>query len=256
MADLAALKAANAARWAAMMVTPSLTASIDKVAQRLLTGKARYQAIAVKAAVPWAVIAVIHEREAGGKFDRNIAQGDPFNKKSTHVPVGRGPFPSFEDAAYDALVNCAPYAGRWQDWSMAGALTLLEQYNGLGYATKGVPSPYIWASTDQYKSGKYVADHKYDAKAVDKQLGCAALLARMFALDASARFDVTPEKSKGASAAAAIVTVAAGTGTAAAAHQPNMSVAAEVAVIAIIAVVVGTIGVLLWRRHFPKKATP
>ncbi len=53
---------------------------------------------------------------------------------------------------------------------------MLEQYNGLGYASKGLPSPYIWAGTDQYTKGKYVADHVYDPNAVDQQLGCAGLL--------------------------------------------------------------------------------
>jgi lysozyme family protein len=64
-------------------------------------------------------------------------------------------------------------------------LTLLERYNGLGYAIRGVPSPYVWSGTDQYKSGKYIADHVYDPNAVDKQLGCAGLLLAMIALDST-----------------------------------------------------------------------
>jgi lysozyme family protein len=83
---------------------------------------------------------------------------------STHVPAGRGPFTSWEDAAFDALAMCPPFASRNKDWSPGGALTMLERYNGLGYAAKGVPSPYIWSGTDQYVSGKYVADHIYDPK--------------------------------------------------------------------------------------------
>ena len=65
----------------------------------------------------------------------------------------------------------------------AQVLTLLEEYNGLGYAMRGVPSPYIWAATEQYRSGKYIADGHYDPDAVDHQLGCAALLARMAIAD-------------------------------------------------------------------------
>jgi lysozyme family protein len=49
----------------------------------------------------------------------------------------------------------------------------------------GRPSPYIWASTDQYVEGKYIADGHYDPNAVDHQLGCAALLARMAIADRS-----------------------------------------------------------------------
>jgi len=36
--------------------------------------------------------------------------------------------------------------------------------------------------------GKFVADHNFDPNAVDHQLGCAALLARMKLLDASITF--------------------------------------------------------------------
>ncbi len=62
---------------------------------------------------------------------------------------------------------------------------MLEQYNGLGYANRGIPSPYIWSGTDQYKSGKYVRDGVFDPNAVDTQLGCAGLLLAMMSLDAS-----------------------------------------------------------------------
>jgi hypothetical protein len=105
-----------------------------------------------------------------------------------HVPAGRGPFISWEAAAIDALVNCAPYAARNADWSIGPSLTKLEEYNGLGYAARGLPSPYLWSGTDQYKSGKYVRDGVYDPNAVDSQLGCAGLLKAMAALDPSAAF--------------------------------------------------------------------
>ena len=62
------------------------------------------------------------------------------------------------DAAIDALTECAPYLAHHKDWSIAGTLTQLEQYNGLGHAPRDVPSPYLWAGTDQYKSGKFVRE--------------------------------------------------------------------------------------------------
>ena len=172
-----------------MAVTQALTAMLDKVAKRLVAtdAKKRYQAVATKTKVPWAIVAVIHEREASQSWKANLAQGDPWNKVSIHVPRGRGPFKSWEDAAIDALANCAPYAAKWGDWSIGGALTLLEEYNGLGYAARAKPSPYVWASTDQYVKGKYVADGHYDPNAIDHQLGCAALLSRMKLLDSSVR---------------------------------------------------------------------
>jgi lysozyme family protein len=182
--DIPTLIAKNAARWVAC----ETTRDFDGVAQRLVSGKARYATIETRTGVPWFIIAVIHEREADQDWSANIAQGDPFNEVSVHVPQGRGPFDSFEDAAYDALTNCAPHAARWTDWTAGGALTLLEMYNGLGYAARGLPSPYVWSGTDQYHSGKYVRDGVFDPNVVDTQLGCAGLISSMSGIDTSIAF--------------------------------------------------------------------
>jgi len=185
--DISALKSANAQRWSKARL--SRVADCNAVAKRLVAAKSRYKAVAAKTCVPWYVVAVIHEREASQNWSTQLGQGDPLNKVSTHVPKGRGPFKTWEAAAIDALVNCAPYAARNKDWSIGGLLTLLEQYNGLGYFNRGLPSPYIWAGTDQYSKGKYVADGRFDPNYVDKQLGCAGLLIAMRALDPSVKLD-------------------------------------------------------------------
>jgi lysozyme family protein len=187
MTNLVALKAANAKRWA----NAKLTRNFTFVAKHLVepNAKQRYQAVSAKTGVPWVFIAVAHERESSQDWTGSLAQGDPWNRVSVHVPAGRGPFKSWEDAAIDALVNCAPFAARNKDWSIGGTLTMLEQYNGLGYFKRGVPSPYIWSGTDRYISGKYVRDGVYDPNAVDKQLGCAGLLIAMAALDRTISFD-------------------------------------------------------------------
>lgn len=188
MANLVALRAANASRWANARLTR--TSEFTAVAKRLITSKARFQAMEARTGVPWHVIAVIKEREAGAdpKWLKSVAQGQPWNRESTIEPIGRGPFNSWEEAAYDALVNCRPKAAKNKDWSIGGTLTILEQYNGLGYANKRVPSPYIWSGTDQYQSGKYIRDHVYDPDKVDEQLGCAGLLLAMQAIDKSIVF--------------------------------------------------------------------
>jgi len=168
----------NQHRWEQMHIPANKGPQFKAVADNLIapTAVARYKAVEKRTGVPWWFIAVVHEREASQKWDRSLAQGDPWNKKSVHVPAKRGPFKSWEDAAYDALVNCPPYAARNKDWSPGGALTMLEKYNGLGYYRKGLPSPYIWAGTNQYTKGKYVSDGVYSATTVDTQLGCAGLL--------------------------------------------------------------------------------
>jgi hypothetical protein len=58
-------------------------------------------------------------------------------------------------------------------------------YNGAGYARKGRPSPYVLAGTQFYKSGKYVADGRYSASAVDRQLGIAPVMKRVLELTAA-----------------------------------------------------------------------
>jgi lysozyme family protein len=186
MTDLVALKAANTKRW----LNAKLTRSFSTVAKHLTApdAKARYKAVEARTGVPWPFIAVAHERESSQDWTGSLAQGDPWNRVSVHVPAGRGPFPSWEEAAVDALVNCSPYAARNKDWSIGGTLTMLEQYNGLGYASRGRPSPYIWSGTDQYVSGKYIRDSVYDPNAVDSQLGCAGLLMAMMALDPTITF--------------------------------------------------------------------
>ena len=188
MTDLTTLKQANARRWQ----NAKLTRSFSSVAGYLVKpdAKARYKAVEASTGVPWWFVAVVHEREAGQRWDRQLGQGDPLYEVSRHDPKRRGPFKTWEAGAYDALVNCPPFSARNKDWSIGGALTMLEQYNGLGYFFKGKPSPYVWSGTDQYVSGKFIADHVYDPNVVDAQLGCAGLLIAMMKLDPTITFGV------------------------------------------------------------------
>jgi len=185
MTNIVALRAANVERWQKVKITRDCSAA----AKGLVSAKPRYQAVEAKTGVPWFVIAVIHERESGQNWFANLAQGDPWSRVSVHVPAGRGPFRSWEEAATDALTDCAPYLARNRDWSIGGTLTRLEEYNGLGYAARGIPSPYLWAGTDRYTSGKYVRDGVYDASAIDSQPGCAGLLLAVMRLDRTVSFD-------------------------------------------------------------------
>lgn len=186
MVDLNALSAANADRWS--KAKPTRKAAAANVALRLYKARQRYQAVERETGVPWPAIAVIHERESSQDWRASLAQGDPWNRVSVHVPAGRGPFASWEAAAIDALVKCPPFLARHKDWSIAAALTALETYNGIGYAARGVPSPYLWAGTNQYHAGKYVRDGVYDPGKVDPQLGCAALVIALMEIDPEISF--------------------------------------------------------------------
>lgn len=180
------LIAENQSRWEKCEITPSRLAAVNAVAKRLTeeSAKRQYTAIQQATGVPWWVIAVIHEREASQNFMCSLAQGDPWNEISKHVPKGRGPFKSFLDAAVDALKNCAPYAAKWTDWTAGGLLTLLERYNGLGYEEyHAEASPYNWGATNQEQPGKYVSDGEYSPTVWDTQIGCSAMLKAMMQLD-------------------------------------------------------------------------
>jgi lysozyme family protein len=199
MVDLIALKGLNEQRWANAKLAPARAGEFKAPAKKAVDNKDRYQAIETRTGVSWIFIAVSHYRESTQNFNRSLAQGDPWNKVSIHVPAGRGPFASFEDAAVDALVNCAPHAAKNKDWSIGGMLTLLEQYNGLAYANANRPSPYVWSGTNQYKIGKVLVDHGPIEEVVDKQVGCAGLILAMMALDADIKFDDGPAAGPAAS---------------------------------------------------------
>lgn len=166
----------NKHRWDNCHVPADKGPAFKSVADRIMANKSVYQDIEKETGVPWWFIGIVHYRESNLDMKTNIANGQRYDRKTTIVPKGRGPFKSFKEAAIDALVNCAPYAAKNKDWSVGAALTMFEKYNGMGYANKGIPSPYVWAGTDQYVSGKYVSDGVFDPNHVDTQLGCAGVL--------------------------------------------------------------------------------
>jgi lysozyme family protein len=226
MTNILNLEQVNAHRWSIMHVRANRLSAFHATALRLSApdAKARYQGVSDALAtliagaentgkstnlieVPWWFIAIVSEREYGGPphWDRQLGQGDPLNQVSRHVPKGMGPYLSHpndstpgEDAwtrcCVDVLTNSAPYAAKWKNWTIGGVLTLFEEYNGLGYAARGIPSAYVWSGSDQYTSGKYIADEVFSASAVDVQEGCAPLLATMMAIDSTIIIDDSLDK--------------------------------------------------------------
>ncbi len=191
-----------------MKLDPNRISRFDTIARNLTAPNPKrvYQEVEKATKVPWWVVAVIHQRESNQNFSTQLGQGDPLTQVSRHDPKGRGPFfdhstdaplhDGFYRGCLDALIDCAPHASKWPDWSTGGTLTLLEEYNGLGYAMRGVPSAYVWSGTDQYVSGKYVADHAYRAGVKDVQEGCAAIIWRMHLMDKDIKFGPVTVTSK------------------------------------------------------------
>lgn len=166
--------------WDGMKIDPAHQAAAEAIGHLLLKNRARYEAVQVLTGVPWWFIAAIHQRESAihvressVDFHTYLGNGEPLNRVTRLVPVGRGPFDSWEDGAVDAL-KLEGFVGL-SGWDMSAAVARAEKYNGMGYAKRGLPSPYVWSWSDQYHSGKFVRDGVFDADTVDQQCGVAVI---------------------------------------------------------------------------------
>jgi lysozyme family protein len=185
-----------ARQWDAMIINPSRDETFRKLALKFIDLKPRYVPLANQTGIPWQIFAVMHMRESDNDFSKSLAQGDPWNQRSTNEPIS-GPFSSFEESAiwtmnHDGLTQVI-------DWRLEKQLWHLERLNGLGYAQgptdrrtgikyPPMPSPYIWGGTNQQRPGKYIADHVFDPNTMDAQPGCAPILAMIAKLDPSVIF--------------------------------------------------------------------
>lgn len=184
-------------RFGACTVKPDRKSEVESIVTRIMKSHSRYEAVSARTKVPWAVIAVIHNMECGGRFDCHLHNGNPLTRRTVDVPKGRPdkghpPF-TWEESAVDAVV----YEGFdvWRDWTVAGTLYKLELYNGVGYRQHNVPTPYLWAGSQEdlnhdgrideleaqhgYLKGKFTSDHGFDPNVVSRQIGAAVLLRRM-----------------------------------------------------------------------------
>jgi lysozyme family protein len=163
--------------FATAKVRPARVALVTHTVDRLVSHKARYEQAGNRVRVPWWFVAVIHELESSGDFTTHLHNGDPLSHKTVHDPAGRPPGrPPFtwRASAEDAL-RLEGFANV-SDWSISHALFRLEKFNGLGYRSRGIPSPYLWSFSQHYTRGKFVGDHVFDPNAVSSQCGAAVLL--------------------------------------------------------------------------------
>lgn len=164
-------------------IRPDRAAEVESIVRKIASNRSRYDKVESSLGVPWYNVAVIHNMESSLNFTRHLHNGDPLTARTVQVPAGRPkignpPF-TWEQSAADALT--LQRLGADTDWSLAGALYRLEQYNGWGYRLHHpeVLSPYLWSYSNQYTSGKYVADGTWSDTAVSKQCGAAVILRRM-----------------------------------------------------------------------------
>lgn len=162
-------------RWRSASVRTAYVKSAEAMAVKALSYKAEFYDPVEKAiGIPWYVVAAIDMREESFAHSGYLGNGDPWNKVSVHVPRGRGPFSSWYEGAIDALKLQG--FDKISHWDIVTALIQLEDYNGVGYKSRGLPTPYVWSWTNVQVLGKYVADGSFSPATMDTQPGCAALL--------------------------------------------------------------------------------
>jgi len=174
------LKAEYKSRWTEMKIRTNRLDTVKGQARQISSNRDRYEVVSAVTAVPWYVIGVIHSKESGLSFSGHLHNGDPLIARTVLVPAGRPttghpPF-TWEESAIDAL-NFDGLAAN-NDWSIEKTGYLLEKFNGFGYRrqTPPVPTPYLWAFSDQYVKGYYVSDGRYDPDAVARNCGAMPLL--------------------------------------------------------------------------------
>lgn len=173
-------------RWQTAKINPHYSIALDTDVSLYLKLAPRYQKITAMRpnGVPAPVLFCLHQRESSGSFLCHPHEGSPLTHRTRYVPKGRLPHPdpayTFEQSAEDAYYICDRLDRiAWHD--VVGALQGIESFNGLGYQKyhKDVPTPYLWSGTTIYSRGKYTGDGKFNPRAIDGQLGAAAILKRM-----------------------------------------------------------------------------
>jgi len=132
--------------------------------------------------MPAELIAALHWRESSAHFDTYLHQGDPLGRPAVNIPNDIPVFYEWEEAAIHAL-TMQYHKSRQEDLEITAdtknpnaLASYAESYNGLGYYNRQMASPYVYAGTDQYTSGKYVADGSFNRNVVDQQLGVMPML--------------------------------------------------------------------------------
>lgn len=180
----------QAARWQSATINPHYSIALDIDAALFKRNVGRYQQIASMRAngVPANVLFTLHQRESSGSFLCHPHEGSPLTHRTRYVPKNRPPPPAQPPFSFDQSAEDAYYVIDRLDlivWSQVDkALQGIESFNGLGYQRfhPEVPSPYLWNGlllNGKATRGKYTGDGNFDRNAVDKQLGCAAILLRL-----------------------------------------------------------------------------
>lgn len=161
-------------------ILPSWQRELDRFKDFVDKNKSQFTEAWAHTNIPVPVIAALNYRENGNNFSGHIHNGNPLTGKTYDVPAGRpktGKAPwTWLESVIDCLVDLKKLnTFPWGD-DFSKDLEKLESFNGFGYRSRDVNSPYIWSGTDAYDKGYFVRDHVFDPNAVNKQLGVFPML--------------------------------------------------------------------------------
>lgn len=153
---------------------------------RVKRHRPRYEAVADAAGgrIPWYFIACIHALESSFDFNTHLFNGDPLTARTVRVPKGQ-PAADPADGVRYRWEESALAAMRFKeldratDWSLPRMLYRLEGYNGFGYRSQLVPTPYLWSFSTLYDRGRFVRDHVFDRNAESRQAGAATIIKKL-----------------------------------------------------------------------------
>ena len=166
-----------------MEIKPSALPEATLIANKIKANQDRYQEVsnAIGGLIPYYFIGIIHNLECGLDFTKHLHNGDSLKRRTVLVPQGRPIDPpknpngyTFLESATDAL-KMKGYDKK-ESWTLPEILYRLEAYNGWAYYYKNIESPYLWAGSNNYVKGKYIADHVFDSEAISKQIGAALII--------------------------------------------------------------------------------
>lgn len=162
--------------WGSMEILPGWRGMVRAAAARIDSNREGLYAPAERATgVPWIVPGMLHELESGCRAECQILNGQRWDRKTTIVPKGLGPWESWLSSAVAGLARFR--FGKYKAWTPGLVGLRLEPFNGMGYADHGKNSPYLWSGSNHgVGTGKYVGDGVYDPDAVSRQVGVMVLL--------------------------------------------------------------------------------
>jgi lysozyme family protein len=191
-----ALEAEYSAQIARAHIRPECDHLLEISCDRLLHDKPVYQRLFEATGVPAAGLMALAEREMSGNLHCYLGNGQRLAKRTTIVPINRGPFPDTEEGFIAGALDALHLDGLDQVARTPGGWTLprfayeSEHWNGWGYRAPRIriPSPYPFGGTTVQQPGKFIRDHVYSPTLMDPQLGTIAIVEKLFELDPSLKF--------------------------------------------------------------------